>query len=251
MDNLDYFESVSEVYDDLYNDAISQAENELVVDLVKQAINGDAASVLDLGCGTGLMLEMAHLYAPKLQRYLGIDISPAMVSQLQSKVIPFPESQTVIISDINELPRLVPNQDVFDLCLSTFGSFSYVKDLRKTINDIYSRLKINGVAILMVYSKKSMQVKHDADKQTIGEYQFRNTKNPTSSHLAFFYSESQLRDLLVDTDITTFQILGLNHRDSQYYYGLDKNKIKKLLMCDMMDQDPNDAHSLILVINKK
>ncbi|MEU3355150.1 class I SAM-dependent methyltransferase [Streptomyces sp. NPDC037389] len=46
----------------------------------------DGASVLDVCCGRGLALPLLHRYAPKIGRYVGLDISPDNLSEARTRL---------------------------------------------------------------------------------------------------------------------------------------------------------------------
>ncbi len=68
-------------YDRLYSDSISQYEFRVLSRILKRhTISG---SVLDLGCGTGLYLDLGFGVDP--QQYLGVDISAGMLDVARRK----------------------------------------------------------------------------------------------------------------------------------------------------------------------
>ncbi|GAA3875351.1 class I SAM-dependent methyltransferase [Streptomyces sedi] len=46
----------------------------------------DGASVLDVCCGRGLALPLLHRYAPKIARYVGLDISPDNLAEARTRL---------------------------------------------------------------------------------------------------------------------------------------------------------------------
>ncbi|RMI46714.1 class I SAM-dependent methyltransferase [Streptomyces triticirhizae] len=46
----------------------------------------DGASVLDVCCGRGLALPLLHRYAPKISRYVGLDISPDNLAEARTRL---------------------------------------------------------------------------------------------------------------------------------------------------------------------
>lgn len=46
----------------------------------------DGANVLDVCCGRGLALPMLHRYAPKIARYVGLDISPGNLAEARTRL---------------------------------------------------------------------------------------------------------------------------------------------------------------------
>ncbi len=47
---------------------------------------GEGASVLDVCCGRGLALPLLHRYAPKIARYVGLDISPDNLAEARTRL---------------------------------------------------------------------------------------------------------------------------------------------------------------------
>lgn len=101
-------------YDGYHIDAKSLAENRFVADRIKTRV-GAATSVLDVGCGTGLLLDLVDIPP---DRYLGVDVSEGMLSRAREK---HPEHRFVM----TDAQRMSSKLGQFDLVVSLFGSPSY------------------------------------------------------------------------------------------------------------------------------
>jgi ubiquinone/menaquinone biosynthesis C-methylase UbiE len=74
------FDKIAGVYDDMYRDRRSIAENAVLRPYV-EALRG--LRLLDVGCGTGLVLEMLGMEWG--QFYTGMDLSPTMLNTAREK----------------------------------------------------------------------------------------------------------------------------------------------------------------------
>ncbi len=84
------------VYDTQYLE-----EQEAKTTTVKQNLKlKDNSVVLDLGCGTGLLIKN---FAGKTKLYVGADISRELLKYARTKAKPFPNS-TLILADADNLP---------------------------------------------------------------------------------------------------------------------------------------------------
>jgi len=261
MFETEYFDRVAQEYDDLYLDHISQAENQIVAELINANCE-HCNSVLDLGCGTGLMFDLARENAPDLGRYVGLDISAGMLEVFRNKILTS-ELNTVDLAslvlkplkpelyqgDINDFEQFLEPNAKFDVCLSTFGSFSYVHDLPAAIKKISQRLTTSGFALLMFYSKQALSetnsyTEHSIDR-VVSSYSFRNDSADSGSP-AYFYSQTNLEKALKHAGVKKYEILGLNHHQNQEYQGFSASRIWSTLSSDMYNKQPDTAHSLIL-----
>lgn len=73
----DSYDKIADVYDQEYQDKVSIAENIILAKYLKDYCNG---LVYDLGCGTGLFLDLV-----KPQMYIGFDTSKKMIEVARKK----------------------------------------------------------------------------------------------------------------------------------------------------------------------
>jgi predicted TPR repeat methyltransferase len=94
-------------------------------------------SVLDLGCGTGMVGEVLKPYAREL---VGVDLSQAMLDQSAAKQI----YRQLYKSDITDF--LLGCREQYDL-ITCMDTFVYLGQLDKVIELIYRRLNAGGMLI--------------------------------------------------------------------------------------------------------
>ena len=110
----EFYDQKASEYDGHFLRRIDKAENAWTFSRIDRML-GRADRVLDLGCGTGLLLE--HI---RIEDYTGIDISFEMIERAQRK---FPHrSFDFQVSDVMEY---IAPRGHYDAVLSTFGSLSY------------------------------------------------------------------------------------------------------------------------------
>lgn len=81
MPEPDGYDRLAEIYDSYHRDAKSLAENRWVAAFLKSFLPQEGL-VADLGCGTGLLLELHPL---PTSRYLGVDLSEGMLRLARRK----------------------------------------------------------------------------------------------------------------------------------------------------------------------
>lgn len=134
-----FYDVIALNYDSAYQSPFYQAENAVVFSLLKKLLAPDAV-VLDLGCGTGLLLEGCCLSA---QQYVGLDLSAAMLAQAQAK---FP-AHTFLQGDMRDLSFFPPG--AFDVIVSLFGGLSHVAAQATVLQECYRVLAPGGILFLM------------------------------------------------------------------------------------------------------
>ncbi len=106
------YDKLAPRYDARYSTPECLAEDEMLFGILNDFVKG---SVLDIGCGTGLLLE--NLSVPP-HDYLGIDPSQGMMNEFIRKFPSHPFAQTTF-------ERLALSEK-FDIAISLYGSPSYV-----------------------------------------------------------------------------------------------------------------------------
>jgi SAM-dependent methyltransferase len=128
------YDEIAPVYDSLFLDTESLIENASIVELL-----GDVGgkTILDIGCGTGLLLDYVLPRA-----YTGIDPSSAMLERLKEK---HPERGAAVIH--TELQAFVGGR--YDLIVALFGAASYLN--QDELARIPALLNDGGRFFLMFY----------------------------------------------------------------------------------------------------
>jgi len=187
----EYYNNVSDIYDSLYRDETSIKENNIVKNILNNNINKHD-KILDLGCGTGLFLELYYNY-----NYIGIDCSKKMVDIAKRKY-PF---NVFINADIDK--GIDYPDKMFDVVVSLFSSASHFKNLQNTVNEANRILCNNGYILLMVLSQKN------------GKYVAYNTRNAPKvlgNTDATTYTENELKDIFKDfKDLKIYYLTELKH----------------------------------------
>jgi hypothetical protein len=110
------YDEMATDYDARYATDECRAENDLVMTLIRRALGPIAPTTLDVGCGTGLLLDYKITH-PKL--YTGVDPSQGLLTELVRK---HPEAV-----DLHPRPWETFFADKhYDLVASLFGSPSYI-----------------------------------------------------------------------------------------------------------------------------
>jgi SAM-dependent methyltransferase len=141
------YDKLAEGWDKAYTDNRARAENALVFDLVARRLwfidrlfkNPAFPRVLDLACGTGLLLDCCS-YPIDPHLYVGLDISSGMIDQARLKH-PFFRFE---VADIEaEFPHGA------DLAVCAFAGVSYLREPCKWLRSLFKDLPPTGRVFLM------------------------------------------------------------------------------------------------------
>lgn len=247
-----YYDSFASVYDRLYTDGISLAENFIVGhELTRYTKRGDV--ILDLGCGSGLGYQLVSKKLGGNLVFTGIDISSEMINIARKK---WPDSNAKFyVMDMSDLSFFKKNK--FDMVISLFGSFSHVLDPIRAIAEIERVLRPGGTLFLMVYSKYSIKNIFDCVKKfsvkyinEVHPYEIRRTYAPLYVD-ARFYTTASINNYL--KNFSDLRISGLNALLEipffrKRFLSYEKfNKSKHLLLKErFILKNPNLFHSLII-----
>lgn len=203
-----YYDGLAATYDRLYDNVLSQGENAWVRGrLAKLVHRGDR--VLDLGCGTGLGLD---LLAGTGVHYVGLDISPAMIAVARRKFGPAAGAKFGL-ADMARLQNHEANH--FDDVISLFGSFSHVLTPEKAVSGIAHVCRPGGRILIMAYSRRSLRnlvraarERSSAPLAPLQHYRVRNSSRDGQSAPAIAYTARELKALF--SRFENVKIAGLN-----------------------------------------
>jgi len=132
MRNL--YDDIAPIYDKKFSSEDCQKENQDI----KAMIGYNGGKVLDIGCGTGLLLELFNIDEDE---YIGIDPSGKMLEIAHAK---FP-GHIFMVSDFETFPR----RGKYDYVICLFGAVSHISP--NSIKQIKSHIKEGGKYFLMFY----------------------------------------------------------------------------------------------------
>lgn len=134
------YNKIADKYDILFSDEQSKKEDEQIFDMLRGSITG---SVLDIGCGTGLLLDGLYI-SP--ENYTGVDPSFKMLDNLIRKKPQYIDSVLCAPYESLKLPS-------YDSVVSLYGSMNYLSK-GSIIRIVPERVKIGGKYFLMFYRPK-------------------------------------------------------------------------------------------------
>ncbi len=102
--------------------------------LEKLLKNKRNARLLDIGCGTGFLMDIARKYSSNI---IGVDVSPEMLNEVNTRNGKIQLTR----ADTSILPF---NDNYFDLC-TAYGFLHHLYDLVPTFKEAYRCLRKNGV----------------------------------------------------------------------------------------------------------
>lgn len=140
IDPTEAYDAIADVYDGSYGDPKSAAEDRAIFEQLRRCgyLNG---RVLDVGCGTGIVLDQFPFLPPA--SYVGLDPSGGMLARARAK---HPDHDFGY--GVCERLDRVEDQSVDNLiCL--YGSFSYCLDPASAEEEFYRVLRPGGKLLIM------------------------------------------------------------------------------------------------------
>jgi hypothetical protein len=136
------YDALATDYDARYASPADLAENAAVASLIRERFRFEAPLTLDIGCGTGLLLDLG-LTAPGA--YTGVDPSQGMLNQL---VLKHPKVSRLVPATMEDA---LPSTQLYwyDLVTSLFGSASYLHPT--TVRYLPALIRPGGMLVLMHY----------------------------------------------------------------------------------------------------
>ena len=141
-DTRTYYDDFSRRYDDARAHGYHALLDDLEAECVRQWLKGDR--VLEVGCGTGLLLERVRRFAPKAS---GMDLSGGMLRRARAR------GHAVCRASALELPYRAAS---FDLAYS-FKVLPHIERLGTALAEVARVLKPGGIALLEFYNPRSLR----------------------------------------------------------------------------------------------
>jgi len=132
--NIEYHTRMASFYD--RDQPHYKPENvERVVATIRNLSEGcNSDSLLDIGCGTGFILNIAKKY---FKRVVGVDITQAMLDEVDL----FSGNIELRLADSSDIPF---DDESFDVC-TAYGFLHHLLELDSTFKEVYRCLKGRGV----------------------------------------------------------------------------------------------------------
>lgn len=140
--NREYYDEFSERYDKGRDRGYHALIDEIEFSIIEPYARGQ--TVLELGCGTGLILEKVAAIAEHAQ---GIDISPGMLARARARGLDVQEG------DLLQLPF---ESESFDLVYS-FKVLAHIEEIDRALEEARRVTKIGGTLALEFYNRESLR----------------------------------------------------------------------------------------------
>lgn len=182
-----------------YDSIIGRYSNETVEKKLVAKYAGRVNSLLELGCGTGLVLEQFK----SVKRLAGVDISPEMIKVAKSKR-GYADYKVADITKFN-------SSEKFDCVLCVYDTMNHLQkfeDWKKVFKVAYECMTANGVFIF--------------DINTISKLERLSEEPPTAfeyPHGYFIFDVSKVSRNKFDWDLKIFESIGKDN------YKLTSQKI--------------------------
>ena len=147
-EEVEFFNKRAEDWDE----NVPQKSIEVAEDFIKDYKIGKKDSILDVGCGTGILYSILEDRNPSY--YLGLDISPKMLEVFKNK---FPEANVKKI----DFETNIELNKTFDYVI-IFDTIPHLEKIDMVFKNAHKQLKIGG-QLLIVHSKtrKGLKKHHD------------------------------------------------------------------------------------------
>jgi trans-aconitate methyltransferase len=142
-------------YDSHFARPVDHWEDEWMMELLAPIVND--RDVLDLGCGTGWVLD--HLFPA---RYIGVDSSPDMLKVLRTKHGSSIDMRCLSVGTrgwADELPQA-------DAIVATWAA-DYFPNLADVLADLHALTKPGGVIALHGYQERGRHRRHCIDREAV------------------------------------------------------------------------------------
>ncbi len=145
--STEHWNNVGSAYDNVWYGAAKQLMSTQEKDYITSMVNRYMPkSVLDVGCGTGRILDI-YIRQPSITAIYGLDIASSMVAHCNQRFQKEQKIKKIICADI-QTEHPFP-ETTFDI-ISAIRVLKYNKDWKKMLQTIYGVLNENGIFICTI-----------------------------------------------------------------------------------------------------
>ncbi|HET9954444.1 MAG TPA: class I SAM-dependent methyltransferase [Polyangiaceae bacterium] len=144
--NRSYYDAFSERYEAQRGPNDPGGYHDLVDELEAEFVRryGNGADVLEVGCGTGLLLERIQRFARSVK---GVDLSPGMLAKARER------GHDVLEASATDLPFADQSFDV----TCSFKVLAHVKEIERALSEMARVTRVGGYVIAEFYNPYSMR----------------------------------------------------------------------------------------------
>jgi len=141
-----YYDEFAERYDQHRGGRVPWGYHDLLdeLELSFLARHATGKSVLEVGCGTGLLLERMQQFTASAQ---GIDLSPGMLARARARGLDVSEAS------VTSLPFETASFDV----VCAFKVLAHVLDIRQALSEMTRVTRVGGIVIAEFYNRHSLR----------------------------------------------------------------------------------------------
>lgn len=148
----DQWDRWASTYSSSYTSELVKIEDKILGDYLFR--NGlFRGSVLDLGCGDGLFIDLAKSHNSLPSNYTGMDISKNMCAKAFERPEFQDEGYHLEVCNMMDAPNVLDGER-FDSIISIHGGFSYVKNPELVADLVDTMLSPGGRAMFMVFAPR-------------------------------------------------------------------------------------------------
>ena len=142
LDNRSYYDDFANWYENERGHGYHQMLDDLETDLVRRHARG--GDVLEVGCGTGLILERVTEFAAYAT---GIDISAGMLEKAQARGLPVAQG----------LATALPYKDESFDCTYSFKVLPHVENIKLALAEMARVTRVGGTVLAEFYNPRSLR----------------------------------------------------------------------------------------------
>lgn len=123
-------------------------------EFTKRIINKSPKTIVDLGCGPGIWLELFSQHADAGCKLYGIDADEGSIAHARNRSSSWAQQSSFQCLNIDTTPEEIPEADVY----LAFNIFPYIKNISLLMETLRKRLKPNGVVVIRQYDGSLLRI---------------------------------------------------------------------------------------------